>query len=181
MISVNTHQSFLRLLCVSVIFLLSLLVISCGGGADEPASNVPNLPTASVGLSASKIDTRSGNITKVDVVINDFPVTEGGGVTIKYDPDLLQVKNVIVNDAAWDFVNQSGSIDNVKGVVSNILVSSYKGVSGKEVIATIEFEANNTGSGDILLEESLINPFASGGNEVAVEFLKSEINVQAIN
>jgi len=140
-----------------------------------PAAAV--MPTVS--LSESSVQLAKDDTVTIDVVMKDFPLTEGGGVTVRYNPGLLQANKVTVYSDSWTFVNHPGEIDNAVGVISNILVSSYKGISGDDVIATIEFSAKNSGNGNIALELSTKNPFASNGEEIDVKFENSEISVLA--
>lgn len=179
--TIKIYQPFIKSVYISIFFLSSLFIISCEKETETAYQDTSGFSTASVKLSINKIVIQPGNSMEIDITINNFPDTEGGGVNIKYDPELLQVKSITINDTAWDFINQPGNIDNEKGVVSDILVSSYKGISGNRVIATLEIMGNNTGDGNITLEESTLNPFAGGGNKLAVKFLNSEVNVKVVN
>jgi len=100
--------------------------------------------------------------------MTDFPLSEGGGVTLRFDPTVIQVDEIIVNSEPWDFVCVPGVIKNEEGVVSDLLFSSYKGVSGDALIATVSFTALNAGKSVIAIEESFVNPFSSDRGKVKV-------------
>lgn len=129
-------------------------------------------------LSSEALEVAAGSTFTLDVELDAFPVTEGGGVNIGYSSEVLQVKDVLINSGTWGFVNQQGSIDNNAGTVSNILVSSYQDVAGEAVVATITFEAIAVGGSDITLSESTINPFASAGVAINPSFVSSHVIVR---
>jgi hypothetical protein len=132
----------------------------------------------SVSLSESKIKSRVGSIVEVDLMMSDFATTEGGGVELHYDSSLVQINSVVVDGTAWSFVSRDGDINNDDGIVSNILFSSYQGVSGNAKIATIELEFIGKGKGKIKLSEAASNPFASNGELIAVTYKSSKIRVR---
>lgn len=132
---------------------------------------------ANVSFSESSVKSSAGNTFTLDVLMSDFPATEGGGLILHFDPALLQVANVTVDSTVWKFVNKNGDIDNTGGTVSGILFSSYQGVTGSAKIATIEFQATHKGKGDITLEESANNPFASNGQNINVTFTPTKIRI----
>lgn len=131
-----------------------------------------------VSLSKSVIKSRIGSTVSVDLLMTDFAMTEGGGVEINYDPTLVQVNSVSIDGNTWSFVSRDGNINNADGTVSDILFSSYQGVSGNAKIATIELEFIGKGKGIIGLSESDNNPFASNGEQMAVTFKSSRIRVR---
>ena len=132
------------------------------------ASSVMAAP--GVSFSESKVKVRAGTTYVLDIMMSDFPVSEGGGVILRFDPSVIQVSGVTIDTQFWDFVNEPGSIDNTGGSVADVLFSSYKGVSGDARIATITFTAIKAGKSEIAIEESAINPFSSNGNRVTVNF-----------
>lgn len=106
----------------------------------------------------------------LDILITDFPVSEGGGVTLHFDASMVNVSDVTIDSSVWGFVNKSGDIDNQKGTVTNIIFSSYKGVSGEGKIASVTFKAIKKGKSLIRIEESSINPFSGDGEIISVNF-----------
>ena len=133
---------------------------------------------SSVSLSESNIKSKVGSVVSVDLVMSDFTMTEGGGIDIHYDSALVQINSVVVDGATWTFVSRDGDINNTDGAVSDILFSSYQGVSGNAKIATIELEFVGKGRGDINLSEAASNPFASNGEQLAVTFSSTKIHVR---
>ena len=133
---------------------------------------------ASVSFSKDVIKSRTGNTFTLDVLMSDFPITEGGGLVLHFDPSRLQVTNVTVDSSVWRFVNKDGEIDNTDGTVSGILFSSYQGVTDNAKIATIEFQAIRKGKSNIALEESASNPFASNGQVIDVTFIPTMIRIR---
>jgi hypothetical protein len=104
-------------------------------------------------------------------------VLDGGGVTFSFDPAVLQVTNVTVDGAVWDFFTANGTVDNLGGSVSDILFSALQDVTGNFDIATVQFLAVGTGSTSLALVESALNPFASGGNPLPVSFANGSVHV----
>jgi len=139
------------------------------------------LPTVqaepAVGFGAVDIQTRVGKIFTTDIVITGFPLTEGGGVSLVYDPNSLRVLGVTLNSGVWDFVNHPGVTDNANGVISDILFSSYNGVSGDAIIATVSFKALTIGESTLTLAESSANPFAGAGQRIAPSFTSSNVSI----
>jgi len=164
----------------------TLFLISCNQSEDQ--QNADLIPTSNeisstdisksgsfVSLSKDELNVIDGEYFTVDVVMNDFIVNEGGAVTLRFNPKILQVSNVNVDQDYWEFVNSNGHVNNDEGVISDIVFSSYQGVSGNAVIATIEFRAISKGVSNIMLEESLTNPFSSNGEKISVSFVSTNV------
>lgn len=158
---------------ISVLMSCVLFVFSSLAIADEVETAEP-----SVSFSAEKVKTTVGSEFSLDVVMADFPVTEGGGVSVQFDPSVLEVANVSINSDEWRFVNRTGDIDNADGIVSEILFSSYQGVTGNATIATIQFKAIGKGKAKIKLQEAESNPFASAGEKIDVSFEETKVKVR---
>lgn len=131
-----------------------------------------------VGFSEAKIKARLGETVAVDIVMTGFPPTEGGGVTLAFDPAVVQVVGVQMNAADWTFATRDGVIDNDNGRVEDLLFSSYSGVSGDALVATVTLQAIGTGRSRLELVESGLNPFASGGARLTVDFGDAVIGVR---
>lgn len=131
-----------------------------------------------ISLSESVIKSKVGASVSVDLLMSDFALTDGGGIEMHYDPALVQVNSVVVDGVVWSFARRNGDINNADGTVSDILFSSYQGVSGNAKIATIELEFVGKGKGTIGLSESGSNPFASNGSQMAVTFSSTKIHVR---
>ena len=86
-----------------------------------------------------------GETISVEIAMRNFPVSQGGGVNVRFHSKVLQAESVVMNDEAWGFGNRAGEIDNERGIISNILFSSLDGVSGDAGIATIYFRTVRKG------------------------------------
>ena len=153
--------------------LLLLTVLAFQVMAAKPA---PKVKTGVV-FSESSIKLATGSVYTVDLNVNEFPLTEGGGLNVHFDPAFIQVTNVTVDGVVWDFVNQNGFINNVTGTAGNILFSSYAGVSGNARVASVEFTALKKGKTSMSLSESSLNPFASNGAQFSVPLGSVAISV----
>jgi hypothetical protein len=130
-----------------------------------------------VGFSSNHIKVAVGETFTLDITMKGFPTTEGGGINLRYNPYVLQVAGVTV-DGTWTFVNRDGEINNATGTIASILFSSYNGLSDNATIATVEFEAINKGRSRLDLDTSALNPFASDGAEISVNYQPAVIRVR---
>ena len=166
-----------------VILLASLLLVSCNDSTDSSANNNNDVVTRSSGptvsLSAEQVEAKQGETLTLDLNMTEFPLSEGGGVSVQFDASMLSVSNVTINSGVWDFVNKVGSIDNDTGIINDILFSSYDGVSGDSNIASITFNVIGSGSSQISLQRSLINPFSSNGGKIVTKFINTSIQISA--
>lgn len=169
------------------IMLSSILLASCTDATDNQSQNNATIQDSivtkssgpTVALSSKNVNAAIGDTFALDINMSNFPTSEGGGVTVQFDASMLNVTDVSINANAWDFVNKIESIDNDSGLISNILFSSFTGVSEDNVIATITFSAISTGNSQISLEASSINPFSSNGEKVAASFVDTNIEITA--
>lgn len=182
----NTYK---KTFSASAILISVLLVISCSQSPGEQAGNTnitlsedtPTVETNStvtgphVALSESEVNVYEGEAFTLDITVNDFVISEGGGVTLFFDPASVQVTKVNVDSSVWDFVSKDGQINNVGGTVSDILFSSYQGVSGNARVATIEFKSIKKGTTELTLKEASANPFASNGQIMVVSFKSTAV------
>lgn len=179
----NSYKTIIK---ACTLLLLSALAISCSDSADTQAQNtldsdpvIVGLSGPTVALSSKEVSAEVGDTFTLDITMSDFPVSEGGGVTVRFDANMLTVSGVVINSEVWNFKSRDGVIDNISGVVPDILFSNYDGVSGDSNVATITFQATNSGSSKINLEGSLINPFASNGEKIAANFIGSDVQIIA--
>lgn len=137
---------------------------------------------ADISFSPNPGNVSQNNLFTLDITGTNFQVDiYGGGVGFVFDPNILQVLSVSIDPAIWNFVNREGTIDNVTGTVSDILVSAFPGViTTNFVVATIEFQAVSGGSSNLVLNESPINPFASDGGLINPTFTSGLVNVQGL-
>ena len=170
-----------------VVLLASLLIVSCGDSTEtssQKGSNnsdpVVTYSKPTVAFTSQQVNASVGETFTLDISMSNFPVSEGGGVSVKFDASMLNVSDVSINASNLNFVNKVGSIDNNVGVISDILFSSYKGVSGDSQIATITFNAIGSGSSQVILQSSSVNPFSSDGKVVVTDFIYSNVQIAAV-
>ena len=144
-----------------------------------PLLAVATEPT--VEFSPSRTKVKVGEAVSVDLIMQDFPLTQGGGLTLRFNPSVLQVTNVLVNNSTWDFATRAGSIDNTNGVVSDILFANFQGVSGNIEVASVQFEAIMKGRSKLKLTESEgYKPFLNAeGQHIPVVFKLGAIRVSS--
>ena len=169
-----------KIINIGMALLLPVLVVACSGGDSQSnTSGADSVITTSskptVALGSEQLNAVVGDIFTVDIAMNNFPTSEGGGVTVKFDASMLNVSDVTINEGSWNFVNKVGSIDNNTGVISDILFSSYQGVAGDSQIATITFSAIASGSSQIVLQGSSVNPFSSNGSVITANYTATNV------
>jgi hypothetical protein len=120
--------------------------------------------SAEISIDPISSDVLLGSSFTVDVIGTNFPVTEGGGFSLGFDASILQITSVSIDTAVWDFIANTGTLDNTAGTLTDVLVSSFAGASGNFSVATISFTAIGLGASGLALTESLANPWASGGD-----------------
>ena len=167
---------------MSVLLLSSILVSSCSESDTQSLNSVSDTTLSSkptVALTSEQVSADVDDVFTLDITMSNFPTSEGGGVTIHFNPDMLNVSNVAINSEVWDFVNKAGTIDNNAGTVSDILFSSLSGISEDTSVATITFNAISGGNSQISMETSPINPFSSNGSEIAANFVQTNVQIAA--
>lgn len=148
--------------------IIFLVLFSLSVSADGPAVNfITNNGKVAVGGTVS-----------IDLVMSDFPDSQGGGLNLVFNPKVVQVVQVTVDSSVWSFVQQSGQIDNSAGKVGDIIFAAFPGVSGDGKIATVEFRGLKKGNARLRLEESSKNPFSSNGNGFPVSLGKANLHVK---
>jgi hypothetical protein len=131
-----------------------------------------------VRLTPEKNDFVAGGTYTLQVVIEQFPRTEGGGLNLQFNPSVLNVVGVQVDNDAWGFVSRNGKIDNEAGRVTDVVFSSFPGISGNAVIAIIEIKAIKPGRSLLKLSESMLNPFAGDGEPIDVTLKNAQAKVR---
>jgi len=144
----------------------------------ELTTGISNKSAPSVSLSKNNVSIFNGDSFNLDIMIEDVVTSEGGAVSINFDPELLNVIKVTIDNDSWDFVNRDGRINNAEGSISDIVFSSYKGITGNSKIATIEFKSMDKGMSEIILRESSINPFSSNGEKMTVSFVTTNVTAK---
>ena len=169
------------------VVMTSFLLMSCDQSTEQASITDQQLPDTSiaavvsksgptVALSSDKVSVYKGDTFTLDIMMSEFISTEGGGVTVRFDADLVQVVNVNIDSNIWKFKIKEGNIHNIEGSISDILFSSYQDVEGSAKIATVEFKSIEKGVSTITLAESEANAFAGGGEKIAVVFNSNTIS-----
>ncbi|HFQ13575.1 MAG TPA: VPLPA-CTERM sorting domain-containing protein [Gammaproteobacteria bacterium] len=125
----------------------------------------------------------TGQTFTLDLIGTEFTdIVDGGGVNLFFDSSVLVVNSITVDTSVWEWFDDPGTIDNTAGTVSEIQFASFIGATSDFAIATIEFSAIGTGISDLILTESILNPFASGGLPLdpPVTFLTGSVTVTAV-
>lgn len=121
-----------------------------------------------------------GSNFSMDIVGQDFPVTDGGGVNLFYDPTVVNILNVTINDTVWDFgFNSLGTINNTLGSLTSLYVNAWSSTPVDFIVATIGFQAVGIGTSNLLLSEWSGNPWASGGSSINPTFVNGSVTVQS--
>lgn len=166
-----------------------VLVTACGQETSQQTDADADSQTISDGVSESDtssprvsskvmpLSSKVGDSVVIEVNMENFPATEGGGINVSFNPDVIHINSIKVDDT-WDFAHQAGVIDNQAGTVTDILFSSFASPGGSINIATINATVVGTGASPIAIIESNKNPFAAQGARVVVEF---EANTLQIN
>lgn len=166
-------------------FAIGLLVLVAGAGCEQDSSD-PDAMDAGVDepvvdfdapLIRSRLlgsDLSVGQTVFVEIEAENFPVSEGGGIDLQFDPAVARVEALDI-DPGWDFVNRAGEIDNVAGRVTGVLFSSYAGRGGSIRIASIQLRIIGPGRLNLRLSESRLNPFASLGKRMVVRLLEQDL------
>jgi len=141
---------------------MAALILVCAGAYAQAE------PTASVQLSSTNVNV--GDVVTGHVWLNDFPQTQGGSLTVKFPTKILKVESVIVDDQTWNIAADPGVVKVKKGKIKNVAFASFPGPSGNVLAATIEFSVIGKGKGRVKLKPSNANPFAGGGEQIAVSY-----------
>lgn len=124
------------------------------------------------------------DVFTLDIIGTDFNANvDGGGVNLSYDPNVVNVLSVSIDESVWDFGAQgidTGSIDNTVGTVSGIMVNAWSDVSADFVVASVNFVAVGLGITDLSLNEFNFNPWASAGNALNPLHLAGHVEVSNV-
>lgn len=120
---------------------------------------------ATVAISPSASVVNNGDIFSLDLVGLEFDSgdLDGGGINFTFDASVLNVTNVTVNVADWEFFSTEGTVDNGAGSVNGISFNSFQSNTGDLLFATVDFLAVGLGVSGFTLSEFSTNPFSSGG------------------
>jgi hypothetical protein len=126
----------------------------------------------------------SGNFT-VDLVGTGFASsTDGGGVTISFDPTILEAVSFVLS-SSWEFYAFNGAINNATGTISAIEFATFSTPPESFTVGTITFKPktpDTVGSTVLTAVEfvGVLGGFAVGGNPQTVAFDNGLVNVNAV-
>ena len=170
-----------RQILFSVLAGCALLLGACGQSSNRSASADGNEADGGraplVSSRVSNVNPAIGDRIEIEISMDDFPATEGGGISISFNPKVIRVDRVEI-DPAWDFATRSGVIDNQSGSIADILFTSFSSPQGSVRGATINASVVGIGKNPIGIVESQTNPFASAGQRFPIDF---EVNTFEVN
>ncbi|QSA95835.1 hypothetical protein [Methylococcus sp. EFPC2] len=106
--------------------------------------------------------------------------TIGGGVNLFFDPAILRLDSVSFQHSAFDFQKQVNAVDNRRGVVDSVLVSSILTEhNGRFAIAELAFTAIGAGISPLSLAPSdFAAPWLTSlGDEIDTIYAASSVQV----
>lgn len=162
-------RSALKSVCLGV----SLLV---AGGSIANA--------ATVSLSPSALDVSPLDAFSVDIIGTDFATNfDGGSLDLFFDPSILQVDNVTINAAPWEFVAVTGTTDNVAGSITGMEFATFFGAGTDFTFATIDFTAISAGDSFLDIEKHVsfnFPDFSAGGVPYSVMLTDGSVSVSSV-
>lgn len=101
----------------------------------------------------------------------------GGGVDLKFDPDVLEVIDVVIPET-WDLIRLPGVVDNLAGTVTGTQFAQDEHPQ-IDTFPILEywFIAKASGSSGLELKEYQGNPFTSVSGSVEVTFDPGKVDV----
>lgn len=146
--------------------------------------SIASAQAATVSFSPSSKTVIAGRPFSMNIMGSFLPgeAIEGGGLNMSFSPSALSVSNVRINTTLFDFYSLPGTINNAAGTISGMVFNTFAGASGNFLIATVDFMALGTGTSNLLLSQSSLNPFssASAGPSLSVTYLPASIVVTAV-
>jgi len=127
---------------------------------------------------------KQGDIFTVSIMgsFSAQEILDGGGLSLNFDSTMFSANSVTINTALFEFFPEPGTIDNVTGKISDMGFNTFTyNAVGNIKIADISFTALKLGnSSGLILTESMLNPFASGGAALNVTLNNSFVTVSAV-
>jgi len=139
-----------------------------------------HISAGTIGWGASSTNVNVSDSFTVDIVGTGFTSNvDGGGVNFAFNSSVLNVTSISINENVWNLgagIN-TGTINNVSGVVSGISVNAWDDVLGDFTMASVTFQAIGSGVSSLLISEWGINPWASGGSLLNPDFAAASVTV----
>ena len=137
--------------------------------------------SATISLSDANYSANINDIFTLDIIGQDFTSNvDGGGVNIIFDPAIINVLSVSIDNDFWDFMNMEGTINNTLGTVNGIMVNALSSTTDNFTIASIEFQAITGGTTNILLNDFSFNPWSSGGETISTSYVTGQVTVSNV-
>ena len=131
----------------------ALLVAACAlSPVFGHAATVTFAPKASAGLSP-------GDTFSVDVILQDFPSTIGGGFNLAFDTSVIASVSFTCNSSVWNF--DCGNRNSSTGTLTDAYVSVFNAASGNLLVGTLAIKLAAPGLSTLTLTESPLNPWSS--------------------
>ena len=120
-----------------------------------------------------------GEVVEVTITGTGFDmVVIGGGLSLQWNPDVLDLDSLVMDAATWDFNRTGGELDAAAGTLSNMYFNSFIGRSGNVGIATLRFVADKAGSTQLTMSDAVDFPFGDEmGDVIPVSFSGANITV----
>jgi hypothetical protein len=143
-------------------------------GAAHAAPQVQLSPTTATLL--------PGEVVELTITGTGFDMTMiGGGLSLQWNPDVLDLQSVVMDTATWEFKTTGGELDAAVGTLSDMYFNSFDGRSGSFGIATLRFVADSAGSTQLTMSNPVDFPFGDEmGGVVPVNFIGANITVTAV-
>ncbi len=105
----------------------------------------------------------------------------GGGVSLQWNPAVLDLVSVSVDATNWEFARSGGLLDAASGTLNELYFASFNGRSGSFNIASLRFVADGPGVSDVTLDGEPCFPFSDEMGEVmAINFSGARLTVSAV-
>ena len=130
-------------------------------------SQAGTLAINQVQLSPSDATLLPGQTLEISISGSGFDtLTVGGGLSLQWNPDVLDLESVVVDATTWEFARNGGLLDAASGTLSDVYFASFIGRSGSFAIATLRFVADRAGTTQVTVSDSASFPFSDAMAEV---------------
>jgi hypothetical protein len=142
-------------------------------------SLVPGLVNAAtVSITPPATTVAVGDVFNLSVAGSGFTTPmDAGGITITWNPAILELGPSGYTRAPG-FIPPSGNGTAGPGEVADIFMFADPAKSGSFDFGVIQFHALASGTSDVVITESGINPFAGGGGALTVGFNNALVTVE---
>lgn len=108
-------------------------------------------------------------------------LTLGGGLSLQWDPDVLDLDSVVVDASNWEFARSGGLLDAASGTLDELYFASFNGRLGNFGIATLRFVADRPGTTTVVIAGSDGFPFVDAyGDLMPIRYGGASLTVSAV-